>query len=76
MEVYIGKREMEKVFQELEEWIRNREERIRTIVGEHFNARIERKGEGVVGKEEEIKEMEEGKRHSKNIKMIRRAKDW
>lgn len=55
--VYVGTGEIERVLQDLEEWIGNREQCIKTIVGGDFNARIGREGGGV----EEEREVVEGK---------------
>lgn len=49
---------MERVLQELDEWIGNREEGGRTIMGGDFNARVGREGGGV---EEEGAEEGRGK---------------
>lgn len=57
---------METVLQKLKEWIENREEKIRTVVGGDFNARIGWEGGGVEKEEEEAKDKEKWKRHSKD----------
>lgn len=59
--VYVGKGERERVLQDLEEWIGNREQCIKTIVGGDFNARIGREYGGV----EEEREVVEGKEKRK-----------
>lgn len=72
--VYIGKGETEKVLQDLEEWIRNKEECIKTIVGEDFNTRIRNEDGGVEGEEEEVEGKEERRRQSKDNKINKKCK--
>lgn len=49
-------------------------EEIRTLMGEDFNARMERKEEGVAELTEEKREEEEGRRKSKDKKIDKEGK--
>lgn len=67
----VGKGEMERVLQELEELIGNREEGGRTIVGGDFNARLGKEGGGVHSSSRRKGELKIGRKGKGGRKIVK-----